>query len=184
MSVTVPAARPHHGGATGLAPRSGEATPDGVDAELLRSVLRHHAKGVAIITAGLDRPVGFCATSFTSVSLDPPVMLFAIGRGVSAWPVIESAAHVVIHLLAEEQEGLARRFGQSGANRFGPETRWHRGAFGLPVLDDVLAVLVLAPTERLPVGDHALVIGRVVTATHGIAGEPLVHHNGGYGRLA
>src|SRR4051794_13077190 len=145
MSVVIPAARPAEADSAGVAP------------DLLRSVLRHHAKGVAVITTGIDAPAGFCATSLTSVSLDPPVVLFAIGHGTSSWAAVDAAPHVMVHLLAEGQEDTARRFGQSGADRFGPGTRWHRGPYGLPVLDDVLAWMVLAQMSKLPVGDHALV---------------------------
>lgn len=155
----------------------------GVTPELLKSVLRQHAKGVAVITAGTETPAGFCATSLTSVSLVPPVILFAIGLGSASWPVISTARYVMAHLLAHDQEELARRFGRPGAPRFGPETRWHRGPFGLPTLDGVLAWLVLAPTHRITVGDHALILGHVVQAENVAAGSPLVHHDREFVRL-
>jgi flavin reductase (DIM6/NTAB) family NADH-FMN oxidoreductase RutF len=168
-----------------------------VDAGAFRSVMRHHAKGVAVITAGLDVPVGFCATSLSSVSLDPPLVSFTVGREASARSTVERARHVVVHLLAEDQEELARRFARSGAPRFGPATRWHRGALGLPVLDGVLAWLAVALVRVVPAGDHALVIGCVVATGPGAdagpgggpgaghaprrAGRPLVHHDGVFG---
>jgi flavin reductase (DIM6/NTAB) family NADH-FMN oxidoreductase RutF len=146
--------------------------------------MRHHAKGVAIITAGSRTPVGLCATSFTSVSLDPPLVSFTVGLRSSSWPTIEAAAQVMVHLLAENQEALARLFALSGAAKFGPGTRWHRGARGLPVLDDVLAALLVEPVQLLPVGDHALVLGRVAEAVHTAGGRPLLHHDGEFARLA
>jgi flavin reductase (DIM6/NTAB) family NADH-FMN oxidoreductase RutF len=156
----------------------GDVTPD-----QLKAVLRHHAKGVAVITAGTDAPTGFCATSLTSVSLVPPVLLFAIRLGSSSWEVISTAPHVMVHLLAHDQQDLARRFGRPGEARFDPETRWHRGPFGLPTLDGVLAWLALAPTHRLTIGDHALILGHVVQTRNCAAGNPLVHHNRKFARL-
>ncbi|MFE0102678.1 flavin reductase family protein [Streptomyces sp. NPDC059009] len=152
--------------------------------ELLRSVLRHHAKGVAVITAGAEQPVGFCATSLASLSLDPPLVSFTVGLRSSSWPTVRAAPHVMVHLLAEGQEELARTFGGAGAPKFGHGTRWHRGAHGLPVLDDVLAWLAVEPLSHLPAGDHALVVGRVVTARSVTAGAPLVHHDGAFVGLA
>ncbi|MEI5101054.1 flavin reductase family protein [Streptomyces sp. PmtG] len=157
----------------------------GADPELVRRTLRHHAKGVAVITAGTGRrPVGFCATSVASLSLDPPLMSFTVGLRSASWPVVEDAGHVMVHLLAAGQESVARVFGGPGQDRFGPATHWHRGIHGLPVLDGVLAWLVLVPVEHVRVGDHALVIGRVSGAWHAPDGRPLVHHDGGYTPLS
>lgn len=159
------------------------ADPDRADPDLFRSVMRHHAKGVAVVTTGVDVPVGFCATSLTSISLDPPLVSFTVGLHTASWPGVQSAQHVMVHLLADGQEGIARTFARSGAEKFGPGTRWHRGAFGLPVLADVLAWMLVEPVNRLPIGDHALVIGRVIAARHVAGGRPLVHHNGEFVRL-
>lgn len=79
-----------------------------------RAIPRHHAKGVAIITAGTQTPAGFCANSLASVSLDPPLVSFTIGLRAASWPAIRTARHVT-HLLADDQEDLARRFAQPGA---------------------------------------------------------------------
>jgi flavin reductase (DIM6/NTAB) family NADH-FMN oxidoreductase RutF len=105
-----------------------------------------------------------------------------VGLHTASWATMRSAHHVMVHLLADGQEDLARRFADPSAAKFGPATRWRRGAFDLPVLEDVLAWLALVPVSRMPVGDHALIVGRVVEAGH-VAGEPLVHHNGAFARL-
>ena len=145
-----------------------------------RAAMRHHAKGVAVITAGAEDPIGFCATSLSSVSLEPPLVSFTVGLRSASWATIETARHVMVHLLADSQADLASLFGRQGTAKFGPDTRWHRNELGLPVLDDVLAWLLLALTGWLPVGDHALVIGRVIASGHAAAGtaRPLIHHNG------
>jgi flavin reductase (DIM6/NTAB) family NADH-FMN oxidoreductase RutF len=149
-----------------------------------RAAMRHHAKGVAIITTGLQAPVGFCATSLASVSLEPPILAFTVGRGSASWPAVQAAKYVLVHLLAGDQADLAHRFGQRGAPRFGPDTRWHRDAFGLPVLEDVLACMVATPISHLPVGDHALVIGHVIASWHAPGSSPLIHVSGQFVPLA
>jgi flavin reductase (DIM6/NTAB) family NADH-FMN oxidoreductase RutF len=73
-----------------------------------RAAMRHHAKGVAVITAGAEHPVGFCATSLVSLSLEPPIVSFAVGLHSSSWRTIETARHVMVHLLAENQADRAR----------------------------------------------------------------------------
>lgn len=165
-----------------------QGRPDGTSfatgPEPFRAAMRHHAKGVAVITAGADGPVGFCATSLASVSLEPPVLSFTVGLHSASWRTVETARHVMVHLLADGQADLARRFGRADAAKFGPGTSWHRDALGLPVLDDALAWLLLALTSYFPVGDHALVIGRVIASRHAAAGRPLVHHNGEFAALA
>src|SRR5262249_15281082 len=159
------------GSALGGAGSPAGADPPGVGPDLFRAVLRHHAKGVAVITAGTGTPVGFCATSLASLSLDPPLVLFAVGLHTASWATMRAAPHVMVHLLGEGQQEIARRFADPAAAKFGPTTRWRRGPFDLPVLEDVLAWLALVPVNRVPVGDHALIIGRVVAAWH-TPGEP------------
>lgn len=160
-----------------------EGAPAGVAPAVFRAVMRHHAKGVAVITAAADAPVGFCATSLSSVSLDPPLVSFTSGLGTASWAAMKTARHVMAHLLAEEQEDLARAFARPGPAKFGPATRWHRDALGLPVLDHALAWLLLAPVTVVPVADHALVIAQVLTATHTSGARPLIHHAGRFTHL-
>jgi flavin reductase (DIM6/NTAB) family NADH-FMN oxidoreductase RutF len=158
--------------------------PASVAPDLFRSVLRHQANGVAVVTAGPQRPAGFCATSVVSVSLDPPLLSFAIGLTSSSWETVREATHLMVHLLGDDQQAIAQRFAQTGAQRFGAQTRWHRGPYRLPQLDDVLGWLALETVHRLPVGDHALVVGRVIAAGHDPGRAPLVYHDGAYVRLA
>lgn len=147
------------------------------DETAVRGVLRHHAAAVTIVTAG-DPPVGLCATSFTSVSLAPPLVSFCIGTTRSCWPTLRQAPWLMVHLLEESQADLADRFGRHGRMRFGPETAWHRGAFGLPTLDDVLAWLVIEPSHRMALSDHVLVVGRVISAVRASGRRPLLYHDG------
>ncbi len=85
--------------------------------DTFRAAMRHHAKGVAVITAGAENPVGFCATSLSSVSLEPPVVSFTVGLRSASWRTVESARHVMVHLLADHQADLASRFGRTDAGQ-------------------------------------------------------------------
>ena len=138
-----------------------------------------------MITAqGSGGPVGFTATSLTSVSADPPLVSFGIGIGSSSWPVVSEAEHVGVHILGEHQEDLAGTFATSGADRFGAPTGWREGPEGVPVLDDVLAWLVCRVVTRVPAGDHRIVLAEVVLGDpSGRAGRPLLYLPGRFNGL-
>lgn len=161
----------------------GLRTPEFASPNLLRSVFRQHAAGVAVITARGAAPVGFTATSLSSVSAEPPMVSFGIGTGASSWPVIAEAGHVGVHILGEHQQELAATFALSGADRFGAPTRWREGPEGVPVLDGVLAWLVCRVVARVPAGDHRIVLAEVVLGDPSGAGRPLVYHQGRFNGL-
>jgi flavin reductase (DIM6/NTAB) family NADH-FMN oxidoreductase RutF len=148
----------------------------------LRAVFRRHAAGVAIITAaGRGGPVGFTASSLASVSVDPPLLSFNIARAASSWPVLAVAGHLAVHVLRHDQADLAALFSTPGADRFGPDTPWTTGPWGVPVLAGCAGVLVAATEQRISAGDHAVVIARVLHGTHAPdAPEPLIRHDGRY----
>ena len=155
------------------------ASPD-----LLRSTFRRHAAGVAVITArGATGPVGFTATSLTSVSAEPPMISFGVGTGASSWPAIAEADHIGVHILGEHQGDLAATFARSGADRFGAPTAWRDGPEGVPVLDDVLAWLVCRIVARVPAGDHRIVLAEVVLGDPSGGGRPLLYHQGRFTAL-
>ncbi|MEV0097138.1 flavin reductase family protein [Streptomyces sp. NPDC050738] len=151
--------------------------------ELLRSVFRQHAAGVAVITAAGERPVGFTATSLNSVAAEPPLISFGVGTGSSSWPVVAEAEHIGVHILGEHQQELAATFARSGADRFGPPTGWSTGPEGVPVLDGVLAWLVCRVVARIPAGDHRIVLGQVVAGDPAGTGRPLLYHQGRFNAL-
>ncbi|WP_328744976.1 flavin reductase family protein [Streptomyces sp. NBC_00285] len=159
-------------------------TPRLASPDLLRSVFRRHAAGVAVITAsGETGPVGFTATSLASVSADPPMLSFGIGTGASSWPAMSRADHVGVHILGEHQEELAATFARSGADRFGAPTAWREGPEGVPVLDGVLAWLVCRVVARVPAGDHRIVLAEVSLGDPAGAGRPLLYHQGQFNGL-
>ncbi|MDQ0779232.1 flavin reductase (DIM6/NTAB) family NADH-FMN oxidoreductase RutF [Streptomyces aurantiacus] len=155
------------------------ASPD-----LLRSVFRQHAAGVAVITArGDEGPVGFTATSLASVSAEPPLISFGVGTAASSWPAISRTDHVGVHVLGEHQQDLAATFARSGADRFGEPTVWREGPEGVPVLDGVLAWLMCRIVTRVPAGDHRIVLAEVVLGDPAGAGRPLLYHQGRFNGL-
>lgn len=156
----------------------------GMDPAAFRAVFRRHAAGVAIITApGPAGPVGFTATSLTSVAVEPPLLSFGISLGSSCWPSVAEASHVGVHVLGEHQEDLAALFARSGADRFGPGTAWTAGPHGVPQLDGVAAWLVCRVAGRVPAGDHCIVVAEAVAGDPHGPGRPLLYHQGGFHRL-
>ncbi|WP_431041102.1 flavin reductase family protein [Streptomyces sp. P1-3] len=151
--------------------------------ELFRSVFRRHAAGVAVITARGSGPVGFTATSLTSVAAEPPLLSFGVGNGSSCWPVLAEAGHVGVHILGEDQRELAATFARSGADRFAPPTRWRSGPADVPLLDGVLAWLVCRVAARIPAGDHHVVIAEAVAGDPSGSGRPLLYHQGRFNAL-
>ncbi|WP_263164893.1 flavin reductase family protein [Streptomyces sp. SCSIO ZS0520] len=153
----------------------------GVDPDRFRQAFRRYPAGVVVITADAGSgPVGFTATSLTSLSLTPPLASFGIATGSSSWPHIERAETAVVNFLAAEQQDVARRFATSGIDRFAAPTAWRRLDGGAPVLDGAAGWLRLAVEQLVPAGDHRIVIGRVEEVHLDESRTPLLFHNGGY----
>ncbi|MFD7922123.1 flavin reductase family protein [Streptomyces sp. NPDC059740] len=150
------------------------------DGDLLRSVFRQHAAGVAVVTAhtATTGPVGFTATSLSSVAAAPPMLSFGISTTSSSWPAVAEAEHVGVHILAEDQLPLATTFATSGADRFGAATGWSSGPYGVPLLDGVLARVVARVAARVPAGAHRVVLAELVTGDVLSEGRPLLYHRG------
>ncbi|HZU73247.1 MAG TPA: flavin reductase family protein [Acidimicrobiales bacterium] len=152
----------------------------GFDSAWFRTVLGHFASGVVVVTsADDDGPVGFTCQSFFSVSLEPPLIAVAPGRGSSSWPRIAETGVFCANVLTEDQEPLCRVFANTGADKF-RGVGWRPGTTGSPVLSDVLAWVECSIESVQDAGDHYLVLGRVVEMGHG-HGRPLVFYRGGFG---
>ena len=136
-----------------------------------------------VTTIHAGEPLGLAVGSFTSVSLDPPLVLFCIDRRSWTWPRMEEAGAFCVNVLAEDQERICRTFATRGADRF-RGLGWRAGTTGAPILDDVLA-WVECTVERVDeAGDHFVVVGRVVDLDTGRPGGPLLFFRGGYGRYS
>ena len=164
-------------------PSASPTSPPGTDSARFRQVLGHFATGVTVITAAAaDGPVGMCVGSFSSVSLDPPLVQFCAGDQSSSWPKIEAAGHYCVNVLGADQEGVARVFAGKGDGKFSGIGWRPSAATGAPVLNDVLAWIDCRIEAVHPAGDHWIVVGRVLDLEIGHEGGPLVFFRGGFGR--
>jgi flavin reductase (DIM6/NTAB) family NADH-FMN oxidoreductase RutF len=158
------------------------AAADRAAATALRRAFRRHAAGVTIVTMdGAQGPVGFTATSVASLSQSPPLVSLSLSAASSIVPTLHAVDTLVVHLLSHDQHDLAARFAAAGADRFAAPTRWRRLGTGEPLLIDVAVWLRCRIRQRIPAGDHWLVVAEVVESRAERSVAPLVYHDGGYG---
>jgi flavin reductase (DIM6/NTAB) family NADH-FMN oxidoreductase RutF len=155
-----------------------------IDPSHYRTVLGHFATGVTVITAmDEDEPVGMAANSFTSVSLDPALVLFCPGKNSSTWPRIQRAGAWCVNVLAEGQEEVCRLMAQKGAERF-REIGWKAAPSGSPILQGTVAHIDCKTVAEHDAGDHLIVVGRVLEMAVNSHEGPLLFFRGGYGQFA
>lgn len=166
-------------------PADGEGAAVGsrpVDHGHFRRIMGHVPTGVAVVTAVHEGvPAGLTVGSFTSVSLDPPLVAFTVIREARSWPRIESAGAFCVNVLAADQEPLCRLFSSRETAKF-RDLSWRPATSGAPILDDVLAWIDCDTERVLEAGDHHLVIGRVRDLDVERTVPPLLFYRGGYGR--
>lgn len=154
------------------------------DSAEFRSVLGHFATGVTVVTGRSDEaPVGLAANAFTSVSLDPPLVLVCVARSSRSWPLIRASGAFAVNFLGEHQEDVCLRFGSQAEDRFA-DVGWEAAATGSPVLPEALAYVDCRIETEHEAGDHVIVVGRVVGLGRLREGRPLIFWRGGYGGLA
>jgi 3-hydroxy-9,10-secoandrosta-1,3,5(10)-triene-9,17-dione monooxygenase reductase component len=152
------------------------------DPATYRTVLGHFATGVALVTAADgDEPVGMACNSFTSVSLEPPLVLFCAAKSSTTWPRIQAAAKWAANILAEDGEEVCRLFAQKGADRFA-HVAYTTSRSGAPILDRALAFVDCETVAEHDAGDHVVVVGKVLELGYAPEGKPLLFYRGGYGR--
>ena len=155
-------------------------TVAGIDSDAFRHVVGHLTSGVTVITGKIDRTrFGMTASSVTSLSLDPPMMLACVNRQSPTAEAILRARHYTINVLGAGQESLARQFAVPSADKF-RGVRLGQGQLGGPVLADALACIECELVDSVYGGTHAVFIGRVVHAMARV-GDPLAYYRGGFG---
>lgn len=133
---------------------------------------------VAAVMDAQGAPRGITVSSFTSVSLDPPLILIAIGHASSIIEEFRAAQGFSVNVLREEQRRLAEHFARKGESRF-EGIDWVRGETGVPLIPDALAAIECARVERVTAGDHDIFIAQ--TACARVAeGRPLLYFSGAY----
>lgn len=157
-----------------------------LDARLFRSACGRFATGVVIATckAKSGDPAGVTVNSFTSVSLDPPLVLFCLDHGAYSVKVFADAEAFAINMLSGGQQNLSHVFATSVADRFAG-VGYTEGHGGAPLLHGALCHLECVVEHRYPGGDHEIIVGRVVNVTVADTDtRPLIYYKGEYGALA
>jgi flavin reductase (DIM6/NTAB) family NADH-FMN oxidoreductase RutF len=156
----------------------------GHDPRTLRDALGCFATGVTVVTClnGEGQPAGLTVNSFTSVSLDPPLLLVCLAKRALSATSLTEASHFAINVLQTGQQPASIRFSTRDEDRFGT-TPWSCGEAGAPILAESLGVF---ECERFAVydgGDHHILVGKVVKASFDASLDPLLYFRGRYRRL-
>lgn len=157
-----------------------------VNNQEFKSALRLWASGVTVVTAQSVRygVKGMTATSFSSVSLEPPQILVCINLAADTGEAIEDCGKFAVNVLTAAQQEVSNQFagGSSQEERFA-NVSWHTGEFGMPLLDDALASLECSVVQQMLAGTHKVIVGSV-DKVYCRSGEPLLYYNSGYCELA
>lgn len=156
--------------------------PDDAHRRLYRNALGQFATGVTVITAMTEEgPTGMTVNSFTSVSLEPPLVLWCLADNSQRYDVFSKAQNYAINVLHSGQYELAMLFAKEGGHF--TEANSLVGAEGVSVLRDALAVFECRLHQTVAVGDHSVIIGRVERLSYR-DGDPLIFHGGHFGTFA
>jgi flavin reductase (DIM6/NTAB) family NADH-FMN oxidoreductase RutF len=152
----------------------------GLDVRDYRNALGQYATGVTVVTTmGTDgKRIGITANSFTSVSVDPPLVLWCPSNRTPSLASFESATHFAINVLAADQHVLSRQFATASDDKFAGVVT-HEGLRGIPVIDGAVATFECRTVSRYKAGDHQIYIGEV-QRYESTGGDPLVFHGGQY----
>jgi flavin reductase (DIM6/NTAB) family NADH-FMN oxidoreductase RutF len=156
----------------------------GHDPRTLRDALGCFATGVTVVTC-LDskgKPAGITVNSFTSVSLDPPLLLVCLHKEATSAGPLTSASHFAINVLQAQQQPASITFSTRAGDRFG-STPWSCGEGGAPILKDSLGVFECERYALYDGGDHHILVGQVVKASFDAGVDPLLYFRGSYRRL-
>jgi flavin reductase (DIM6/NTAB) family NADH-FMN oxidoreductase RutF len=154
---------------------------DNVERRNFRNALGHYPTGITVVTALTDNGtrIGLTVNSFTSVSLHPPLILFAVALRAASAPVFQRGVRFAVNLLAAHQTDLAQNFARSHPDKFAG-IDCVDGQGGVPLLPDCSGWLECLVHDVHPSGDHLLIVGRVDRFGHYEEAEPLLYHRGQY----
>lgn len=155
----------------------------GIDPHQFREVCGQYATGVAVITAAASgRQVGVTVNSFSSVSLDPPLVQFSLDRKASVFPVFTDCGHFVVNVLSRDQQALSNLFAVN-SEAF-EEVEFSEGIGGCPVFADCVANLECEKFAVYEGGDHVIILGQVKQLRCAPTNEPLLFFRGTYGTFS
>ena len=154
---------------------------EGDDTRALRDAFGCFATGVTLVTASSadETPVGLTVNSFSSVSLDPPLLLVCPARDAGTTAVLESTRSFAVNVLGSDDKALSTRFARKGTERFA-DGDWETSEHGLPVLKRAMAVFECTQEAVHEGGDHLILVGRVLKATYHLHDDPLLYFHGRY----
>lgn len=155
------------------------------EARAFRNSLGLFATGVCAVTATTadGHPMGLTINSFSSVSLNPPLILWSLDKESDTMPVFESANAFTVNVLGDHAKDLSQRLSRKGQHAL-HEGEWGRGATGAPVLVDAIAHFDCTISARHDGGDHVILVGEVKAHAHKDGVQPLVYYRGRYRELA
>ena len=154
-----------------------------VDKDLFRLVAGSFASGVTVITTGRDGNYhGMTASSFSSLSLDPPLILVCFDLTAATLAAVDETGAYVVNILGSQQEQLSRQFASRGAHSL-DDVPYVLGELGIPVLHDSLAHFECRVARRHLEGDHVILVGEVVAGAVDQGDDPLLYFRGSYRRL-
>ncbi|HIG21872.1 MAG TPA: alpha/beta fold hydrolase [Henriciella marina] len=156
----------------------------GSDARTLRDALGCFATGVTVVTtmSTEGKPVGLTANSFTSVSLDPPLLLVCIAKSSSSLEALQTSERFAVNVLHIGQQPVSNTFAMPGEDRFS-QTPWQEGQYGSPLISGALANFECIKFDLHDGGDHVILIGKVERAKYEPRRDPLLYFKGKYRRL-
>ena len=156
-----------------------------VDASEFKRACARFATGICVASVcdADGTPHGLTVSSFTSVSLAPPLILICLGHEASVISHFRAASHFAVNILAEDQRKLSERFARKGHDRF-DGLSWHPGATGAPLVDGVLATIECGVHQRFTSGDHDIFVGEVLDTRVRADVRPLAYYAGHYHSLA
>lgn len=157
----------------------GEESPRSADAEALKAVHRQFGTGVTVVTTSVDgKPAGLVVNAFSSICLDPPLVLVSVAVTAATYPILFTNDQIAVNILAREQRAVAERCARSGGDKFA-EIAWRPGANGAPLLDGSAAVIEATVIKRIPSYTHTIFIARASDATSSDR-DPLLYLGGAF----
>ena len=155
-----------------------------VSQEEFRQVLGRFASGVTVVTCNSDdgNPCGLTVSAFSSLSLEPPLVLICIDRRASVYENLKDGSYFAVNVLAQDQESVSRRFASRDADRF-KGIGYREGKTGAPLIDGALACIECRVVSSCPGGDHTIFVGEVESSEVN-DGKPLLYFRGGYSGIA
>jgi flavin reductase (DIM6/NTAB) family NADH-FMN oxidoreductase RutF len=148
------------------------------DGQELRKIMGSFATGVTVVTTDTDPPTGLTANSVTSLSLDPPLILFAVDKKAGSLAAFNETRRFAVSILTTEQQDISNRFATPGPKDFS-DLSIRTAETGAPILADALAWADCRVVDVLPGGDHDIFIGEVVAGDVNV-GDPLLYYAGKY----